>query len=254
MSALEWLLNSLKRLPVIETCLFMVLAVITVYRKKLSSNDEYRGQPKKKPLKNRVASTKTGNSHLETSTSLSGRGLGSFSDELCFAIALYLLPEEIAQLSQCNQHLYYKLQHEQFWREKWMLTFGPIMREPFILDLCRDRGISFELIQPPTGSWRQFFVVFECTWLNWLLAGCNCFDRCCIALDGDILDVTIFQHDHPGSPETLAAHSGCDCSELYREIGHSTFADEMRTRFVAVTVVSSIILFSLCLVTYALLH
>lgn len=233
MSAVVWLSNSLKHLPVLEICLFLVLAVITVYRKKLSSNDEYRDQPKQKLLKNRISSMK------RTSTAEpSGQELGSLSDELCFAIALYLLPEEIAQLSQCNQHLYNKLQHEQFWREKWVSTFGSVMREQFIVDLCRDRGITLDHMQPQNGSWRQFFALYECTWQDWLLAGCSCFDRCCLALDGDILDVTLFQHDHPGSPETLAEHSGCDCSELYREIGHSTFADEMRTRFVAVTVVS----------------
>lgn len=54
---------------------------------------------------------------------------------------------------------------------------------------------------------------------------------CVIAIDGDIYDITSFLDDHPGSPETLLEFSGQDCSRIFREISHSTFAYRLRHKF-----------------------
>lgn len=76
----------------------------------------------------------------------------------------------------------------------------------------------------PQQGWFLFYQEFEYAFIDWLLAGC-CTEHCCIlSLHGCIYDVTAFLPLHPGSLESLMWGAGCESSENFEEIGHSSYA------------------------------
>ncbi|KAJ1401809.1 hypothetical protein B484DRAFT_338871, partial [Ochromonadaceae sp. CCMP2298] len=64
--------------------------------------------------------------------------------------------------------------------------------------------------------------------MDWLLAGSCTPSRCLLGFHNDrIVDVTAFISTHPGSPETLTEGAGCDATDTFTEIGHSSNASKL---------------------------
>lgn len=49
-----------------------------------------------------------------------------------------------------------------------------------------------------------------------------------IVIYGKVFDVTEWQHDHPGGDDILIRNAGTDVSEIFRSVGHSPDANEIR--------------------------
>jgi predicted heme/steroid binding protein len=73
----------------------------------------------------------------------------------------------------------------------------------------------------------RFCFEFDLAGMSWMLAGCNTEQRCLIALDGVVYDVTKFVDVHPGSKETLLDHAGGDVTTLFNDVGHSQMGRAM---------------------------
>lgn len=76
----------------------------------------------------------------------------------------------------------------------------------------------------PKQGWKYFYLEFQYAWMDWLLAGFTTPEKCIVGIYGRVLDITSFLSEHPGSPESLVDNAGCDATEMFNEIGHSTFA------------------------------
>lgn len=70
----------------------------------------------------------------------------------------------------------------------------------------------------------DFYFRFALTYMNFVLAGQNTFDRCLVGIGGHIYDLTGFLIRHPGSPETVMAHAGQEATALFAGMNHSARA------------------------------
>lgn len=237
--AIQTMADRITRMPWLEissTALLLVLALITVFRKKLSTNHEYRSldlRPQKKGTPNLPAinfgSILQRVRNQDTSSIQSGQkcSITHLTQELLFHIADYLDTESIVRLSACNRTLRRDLLSDSLWRNLFQQTLQPILTHPVAVELLLDRGISWSpSMRPVVGSWFRFYVVLEAVWSDFLCAGYSTSDVSIVAIDDKLFNVTSFLALHPGSPETLAEHSGADVGELFEDIGHSSFARE----------------------------
>lgn len=229
--------DRITRMPWLEissTALLLVLALITVFRKKLSTNHEYRSlelRPQKKKNHNlpgiNLGSILQRVRNQEKPSVPSGQkcSLSHLTQELLFHIADYLDTESIVRLSACSRGLRRDLLSDSLWRNLFLQTLQPILTHPVAAELLLDRGVSWSpSMRPVVGSWFRFYVVLEAVWSDFLCAGYSTSDVSIVAIDDKLFNVTSFLALHPGSPETLAEHSGADVGELFEDIGHSSFA------------------------------
>jgi cytochrome b involved in lipid metabolism len=109
----------------------------------------------------------------------------------------------------------------------------PIPQE--LLALFEEAGIKTEMLKDRTTDrkntptnhdmiMKEFYFLFQQTWLPYLIAGHANFDSCLIGLHGHLFDMSDFLHDHPGSPETLLMQSGRDATIFFESVGHSSSA------------------------------
>lgn len=84
----------------------------------------------------------------------------------------------------------------------------------------------------PKQGWKYFYLEFQYAWMDWLLAGFTTPEKCMVGVYGRVLDITAFLGEHPGSPESLVDNAGCDATEMFNEIGHSTFARHILPKLV----------------------
>ena len=68
---------------------------------------------------------------------------------------------------------------------------------------------------------KDFYFRFGISFINYLLAGQNTFERCLVGIGGHIYDLSLFLHSHPGSPETVMAHAGMDSTMFFTGVNHS---------------------------------
>src|SRR5438093_39837 len=60
----------------------------------------------------------------------------------------------------------------------------------------------------------------------------NTLDDCWIIINGSVYDVTTFmKDDHPGGQYVIYQYAGQDCTEEFRDIGHSRDAVELMKNF-----------------------
>lgn len=159
-----------------ETCLVLVLALITVYRKQLSTNDEYRES-------NRTRKAQSGDSSsndeaicdapeeetlssmdvdvtissaaskpklgleapIEPGSCLRLSGRQTFPDlsmDILFVIAEYLDSGSIIRLSMCNRFLREAMLCDRLWQQLFRLAFGDLLRTPYVLAILRARNLS----------------------------------------------------------------------------------------------------------------
>lgn len=233
--------------------LFMILLVITIFRRRLSSNHEYRIhrnthgggsgviEVKRTRLINRLIERVKGaldrlflrfvpvqEEPFEVfEISRKKSVLNAFekmsTDNLLTTISFLDLPDIVSLSSTCKE-LHKELTSDFIWEQLWKQHFGDMWRSPRITQIRKMRGIAWDPMEnygPPQQGWFAFYLEFEYCWSDWILAGACFRDLSLISLFGSILDITDFISEHPGSPETLMDACGFDASELYLDIGHS---------------------------------
>jgi len=243
--------------------ILFVLAVITVFRRKLSSNDEYRlkesneihqSKSSNPPLHVEITSLKPsllmmsplfGRKEVEV-TAMESSGItgaftfefSEFSTEVIIQIACYLDDNDIGRLMAVSKQVYWELSADKIWEQLWIQTYGNMWQHAEVKKIREGRGILWDPMNPtssevgntevvPARGWRRFYFLFQVTWMDWLLAGYCTPSRCLLGLNRKLLDASSFIASHPGSPETLTEAGGCDATEAFEEIGHSTRAAEM---------------------------
>lgn len=74
---------------------------------------------------------------------------------------------------------------------------------------------------------KDFYFRFGLSFVDYLLAGQCTTRRCLVGLGGHVFDLTAFVEDHPGSPETVLAHAGKDCTAVFEGMRHTIGARKM---------------------------
>lgn len=246
--------------PMWEALFFLVLTLITVYRKRLSSNDIYRQQKKShqknqasqfasidleqsriflkkynKLLQNMVFSPyRPEYRPISTNAGCNNKSLFKrLSTEMLVHVMGYLETHEIVLTSISSTDMRETFTSDLLWEQLWISTYGEHWQHDAIVELRKGRDIFWDPAEnfgPPQTGWFHFYLTFEACWLDWILAGYCTDERCIVAIGGSIYDVTSFLLDHPGSPETLTEGAGCDASDAFEEIGHSIFAEGLKRR------------------------
>jgi hypothetical protein len=226
----------------IEIGIFIILWIITVNRRKLSSNDEYRKNnaestdvKQKRAHGNKVNIEKekkhTSSAPIVAATDKPAICLSNFSTEVNINIMTYLTNHDIFSLMASSKRMYVDLSSDFIWEQMWIQTYAVMWQHPEIRKIRESRGIFWDPMQNfghPHQGWFRFFFLFEVSWMDMLLAGYCTQSRCLVGLHNTtIADVTSFVESHPGSPETLTEGAGCDASEAFGEIGHSSYAEAL---------------------------
>jgi hypothetical protein len=217
-------------ISVLEIVILSLLALITLNRKKLSSNFEYRSIATKKviiPISNAICS-------ISTKNDIQTRCITDLTLELTISILGYLNSYEILPLTRLSKKHKKLLENEKIWEQLWIQTYGEIWHNINIMTIRKSRGIYWDPLcncGHPQQGWLEFFLTFEVCWIDWLLAGYCTNDRCLIGIKNSLYDLTAFIGIHPGSPETLSEGAGCDATENFEEIGHSTHAIELLSKY-----------------------
>ncbi|XP_067937537.1 cytochrome b5-like [Watersipora subatra] len=47
---------------------------------------------------------------------------------------------------------------------------------------------------------------------------------CWVVVDNAVYDLTEFQYDHPGGLDVILEHAGRDCTGVFQDVGHSSWA------------------------------
>jgi hypothetical protein len=235
-----------------EGLLLMVLTVITIFRRRLSSNHEYRLKASKQISRrsiepdhsaaflhtySQIVKTMIFSPHKPdyslASIQCTDCPLNQLSTELLVHLLGYLDTHEVVTISITSTKMRENFTSDIIWEQIWRVTYGTHWRQTAIRKLRRGRGIHWDPVEnfgPPQTGWYHFYLAFEVCWLDWLLAGYATEEKCVLACEDAIFEVTNFLLDHPGSPETLSEAAGCDVTELFTEIGHSIHAEEMKRR------------------------
>ena len=222
-----------------EAIFFLFLVVMTIWRRKLSSNDGYRAEETSTLslppfiVNSLMKATNGKKNDCINVTDNNSLKKPSWLDRLPSDVLLHLinfLPRvDVGHLATVNKNLCRDTLSDTIWRQVWMQRYRQLWEDSRIVEIRRLRGVEWDptdrivLFQPKHG-WLYFYLEFEFSWLDWLLAGCNTEDCCLIGLQGAILDVTEFLPRHPGSGESLTEAAGGDATDVFSDIGHSSFA------------------------------
>lgn len=146
----------------VELLCFLVLALITIFRKELSSNDGYRkvlkvnastaANEESPSLKTRnvveeasigkLSSNST--SSLETSPTSSICLSRILSDEnLMLNVYVYLCDSDIKRVALLSKTLLSESTSDFIWEQLWILTFGPMWNEKSFCEIRKMRGIGW---------------------------------------------------------------------------------------------------------------
>lgn len=137
-------------------------------------------------------------------------------------IASFLHPRDIVTLNCVSRSYNNFLEDTQhgmasaIWKTLWLRDYGWIVLE---------WGVGKEALRRSNCTqWeysKEFYFRFKESYLNYVLAGKNTFDQCLVGIHSNIYDITPFLLLHPGSPDTLMAHSGRDATAFFEDMGHS---------------------------------
>ena len=205
--------------PIAEFLCFIVLILITVFRRKLSSNDEYRSEIH--TVAAGVTSERVCNIVTKRDRSPSSNDCSTcfttiiLDDNILLSIAVYLTDTDIAELSLTSKIVLDNCTSDFLWEQLWMLTFGAMWNDKNLADIRKIRGISWNPTPPeitndsidilerkitrPLQGWMIFYKEFEFCWMDWLMAGCSTSEYCLIGLYGSLYDITNFLPEHPVS-------------------------------------------------------
>ena len=146
---------------IVELLCFLVLALITIFRKKLSSNDGYRNEARKSPdeiiisnatsTRGRTATCSVGaESHCNNAQSkLLAASLGGsiclssvlLDENILLNVVNYLADADIGQLASSSKCLHRDCTADFIWEQLWMLTFGVMWCDDDLAEIRRIRGI-----------------------------------------------------------------------------------------------------------------
>lgn len=136
----------------------------------------------------------------------------------------------------CSQHYATHLfgaSSSVFWQNRWKQHFEEFWHCPFVSTIRLEKRIPDAVFPPPDANPQVFLLEFSYSYANWLLAGYNTANKCYVAYENGFYDITDFLSIHPGTTETLTEHSGGDISAIFKEIGHSAMAAELRGKLLA---------------------
>ena len=229
--------NLSQAFPVVELLCFLVLILITVFRRKLSSNDQYRSESDSVPPINLVNNSSVAHffssvfdgKRAESAPSrlrLSDDGAIclehiSLDDNVLLNIVVYLSDCEIEKLTLTSKKFSQSCTSDFVWEQLWIMTFGAMWNDPNLVKIREMRGITWNSIDQnqevtqnfeshgvrnslytkkcprPPQGWLIFYKEFEFCWMDWLLAGCCTQGYCLIGLYGSLYDITNFLPEHP---------------------------------------------------------
>ena len=228
--------NLSQAFPVVELLCFLVLILITVFRRKLSSNDQYRSESDSVPPSNLGNNSSVAHffssvfdgklvestpSRRRSNDSAICLGHISLDDNVLLNIVVYLSDSEIEKLTLTSKKFSQNCTSDFIWEQLWIMTFGAMWNDPNLVKIREMRGITWNSIdqsqeltqnfsshgvrnslyakkcpRPPQG-WLIFYKEFEFCWMDWLLAGCCTQGYCLIGLYGSLYDITNFLPEHP---------------------------------------------------------
>lgn len=166
---------------------------------------------------------------LSTGDKKSPRNQPIHADNL-FSIARFLNYTETSSLLMtcCSYNI---LASDDFlWKQIWNSRYGHLWINPRIKDIRLKRGGSLmcELDKlDPIMGWKTFLIEFDFCWKSWLIAGCCNESLCLLGIGENLYDITSFLGNHPGSVETLLNYAGADVTNLFSDIGHSSYAHSL---------------------------
>ncbi len=140
-----------------------------------------------------------------------------------FSISSYLSSEDLLNMAQVSHGFQKFADSNAVWKAAWEVRFKGVWELEAIQNAalrwhCHlDRG-KYPIL-PTDMTWKLFFSVFELSWLDWVLAGCNSESLCLVGIHGSIFDVTQFLDNHPGSSDTLMEKSGRNSTEVSVKLG-----------------------------------
>ena len=157
------------------------------------------------------------------------------NQDMCLAVYGCLSVADISSLSCTCRGLLNIHDPEFIWQQLWNERYGnQAWKSKVLTQVRQQRGIQWSPFSnwgPPSQGWKLFFMEYEYSWLDWLLAGANTAELCLLGYVDQVLDVTSFVEMHPGTPETLLDHAGGECSAMIDEIGHSFYARSLMKSF-----------------------
>jgi len=143
-------------------------------------------------------------------------------------IASYLHPRDVVTLA-CVSKAYRDITHDSnnmtsaaIWKTLWHRDYAWIVFKWKIGKLALERSNCTQWAFS-----KDFYFLFGQSYLEYVLAGHNTFDRCLVGIHSNIYDITPFLFSHPGSPDTLMVHSGRDATNFFDDMGHSRGARKL---------------------------
>ncbi len=140
-----------------------------------------------------------------------------------FSILSYLSSEDLFTMAQVSRRFQKFADSDAVWKAAWKVRFKGVWESEAVQAAALRWHCHLDRYKNPilpTGmTWKFFFSVFELSWLDWVLAGCNSENLCLVGIHGSVFDVTEFLNDHPGSPDTLMESSGRGSTEVSEKLG-----------------------------------
>ncbi len=172
--------------------------------------------------------------HRPRNYSTDGALIGPLSqDNVCHTFS-FLTPREVCVcVSSLSRGLAVFARSDELWRVLYRSHFEEIIRwdvaqEAYKRSVGKGSEMNLHDHQPAGDcTFKEFYFLFSCSWLNWAIAGKCSETHCLVGLHGAVYDITGFLDDHPGSPETLLCQSGRDSTSHFEDIGHSMTARDM---------------------------
>ena len=195
-----------------EAVLLTSLVLITIFRRRLSSNDAYRRNPSGNTnlslLLRRIYQRAEGGGDKSPVKATPNRSISDLADrispsssDILLHIINFLPRQDIGQLASTNRGLHREILSDAVWRQLWMQRYRSFWNDHRIREIRRIRGIEWDPTDiesfVPKKSWLCFYLEFEFSCLDWLIAGCNTDTCCLLGLQDTILDITEFLPSHP---------------------------------------------------------
>ena len=143
----------IKKNHIIEICVLIILAVITIFRKKLSSNNKYRSNnenavPVSKSNCNNNLNNKLGimiNNHKMDKRyifkSTASSNINNLSIDLIVNLVGYLETHEIVQLMCSSKQLLNDIRSDTIWEQLWIQTYGYMWQSEAIKKIREQKNI-----------------------------------------------------------------------------------------------------------------
>jgi hypothetical protein len=215
--------HGIEKFPIYECILFLVLIFITIFRRKLSSNDAYRSPEENQNnkilnvMETIVPVVPCNGDHPKHSIPQDGcinLDLICSDANILLNIVVYLSDTNIGKLALTSKNLRKDACSDFIWKQLWIETFGIMWNHKKVKEIRQIRGITWDptdvsvkdslsfgnedlVIMQPTQGWLTFYLEFNFCWIDWLLAGCSSTELCLIGLHGSIYNITAFLSEHP---------------------------------------------------------